>query len=37
MEIPPGGPRICETFGLVLSLTVKVACWFPCSALLNGL
>jgi hypothetical protein len=37
MEMPPGGPRICETLGLVLSFTVRVACWLPCSALLKGL
>ena len=37
MEMPPGGPRSCETPGLVLSMTVIVACWLPCSALLNGL
>jgi hypothetical protein len=37
MEMPPGGPRICETLGWVLSFTVRVACWLPCSALLKGL
>ena len=37
MEMPPGGPRSCDTPGLVLSMTVIVACWLPCRALLNGL
>jgi hypothetical protein len=37
MEMPPGGPRSCERPGRVLSMTVSVACWLPCSALLKGL